>query len=184
VGSIKLIPEAFTLVLFDADRIKELAGEIAGRVGVDKDIEIEVDEPSALGRARVTSVDPVHLWVQGGAFEDPKHPRHLSDRNVTEVLGRLLYKVKDRLDPAFSGAPAEGELTLAQQTAWDAYCLGRLQRAGYEVAKPRRLYHFRNRHGFTDVADATFERLWAAEGLSWDDIAAACRETEEARVAV
>ena len=34
----------------------------------------------------------------------------------------------------------------------------------------RRLYHFRNRHGFTDAADAAFQRLWEAESLTWDEI--------------
>ena len=42
--------------------------------------------------------------------------------------------------------------------------MGRLERLGYDVRpRSRRLYHFRNRHGFTDVADNAFKRLWAAE---------------------
>lgn len=184
MGQVTIDPEKFTLVLFEADRIRESAAELADRIGVEGDIHIEVDEPSALGRARVMSVDPVHLWAQGGAFEDPKRPRQLSERNVKEVLGRLLFRVRDRRNPAFAQAPADAELSLAQQTAWDAYCLGRLARLGYEVAKPRRLYHFRNRHGFTDVADAAFERLWDAEGLAWSDIEAVCAETERAKAAV
>jgi hypothetical protein len=36
--------------------------------------------------------------------------------------------------------------------------------------RQRRLYHFRNRHGFTDVADAVFERVWGADGLSWAEL--------------
>lgn len=181
MGKVTVSPEQFTLVLFEADRITAAGQDIASRVGIDEDIHIEVDEPSALGRSRVQSVDPIVLWAQGGAFEDPKNPRHLSERNLTEALGRLMFRVKDRRDPGFSGAPADADLSLQQQTAWDAYCLGRLARLGYDVAKPRRLYHFRNRHGFTDVADAAFERLWTADGLSWSDIESVCTETEAAR---
>jgi hypothetical protein len=184
VGKVTIDPEQFTLVLFESDVIITSATQIAAKVGIDADIHIEIDEPSALGRSRVKTVDPVVLWAQGGAFEDPKKPRHLSQRNLTEVLGRLLFRVKDRQDPGFAGAPEETELSLPQQTAWDAYCLGRLAGLGYDVAKPRRLYHFRNRHGFTDVADATFDRLWNASGLSWADIEAACAETEAAKAAV
>jgi len=184
VGTVTVDPEQFTLVLFEPERIIKTAEELAAKIGIDSDIRIEVDEPSALGRSRVTSVDPVVLWAQGGAFEDPKAPRHLSDRNVTEVLGRLMFRVKDRQDPGFADAPGEGELTLQQQTAWDAYCLGRLAGLGYDVAKPRRLYHFRNRHGFTDVADAAFNRLWSSQGLTWADIEKVCAETEAAKAAV
>ena len=31
--------------------------------------------------------------------------------------------------------------------------------------------------GFTDVADAAFERLWAADEITWADIRAVCAET-------
>jgi len=184
MAAVSIIPEKFTMVLFESDRIKELLSEVAAKVGIDKDISVEVDEASALGRARVRSADPVELWLQGGALEDPKAPRHLSERNAREVFGRLLFRVKDRLGPDFGSPPDDDDLSLQQGTAWDAYCLGRLDRLGYEVSKSRRQYHFRNRHGFTDVGDATFERLWNADGLKWSDIEAACAETEAARAAV
>jgi hypothetical protein len=51
------------------------------------------------------------------------------------------------------------------------------------VQEQRRRYHFRNRHGFTDVADAMFERLWNGDGLTWAEIEAACSATEAARLA-
>ena len=181
--TVKVKPETFTLVLFDAGRIAELAAEVAAKVGVTGDITLDVDEPSALGRARVVGIDPVVLYVQGGAMEDPKRPRQLSERNTCEVVGRLLFRVKDRTDPAFGAVPDEDGLSLQQNTAWDAYCLGRLQRLGYEVSKPRRQYHFRTRHGFTDVADAAFERLWTATGLTWADIEALIGETAAAHAA-
>jgi hypothetical protein len=61
---------------------------------------------------------------------------------------------------------------LPQSVAWDAYCVGRLVRLGYTHYdnRQRRLYHFRNRHGFSDAADEAFDRLWIGDGLSWSDI--------------
>ena len=47
-----------------------------------------------------------------------------------------------------------------------------LERFGYAAQRQRWLYHFRNRHGFTDVADAAFERLWNAPSLTWSEIVA------------
>ena len=172
-------PQTFTMVNFDAARIAVLAEAAADAIGLPADIEVrvEVREASPLGRSRLESIDPITLNVHGGAFESTTEPRNLSDRAVNDVVGRLLFRAKDRLDPAFGDPPATDELPLPASTAWDAYCLGRFSRLGYDVKKPRRLYHFRNRHGFTDVADATFERLWAADGLTWADIEAACAET-------
>lgn len=180
--TISITPEKFTMVLFEPDRIRELATEVAGKIGVTVDIQVDIDEASALGRARVISAEPVKLWIQGGALEDPKRPRHLADHNVVEVFGRLLFRVRDRLDTNFGDPPSDDDLSLQQSTAWDAYGMGRLERLGYPVAKARRLYHFRNRHGFTDVADAAFERLWNAEGLTWADIESACAETASAQI--
>jgi hypothetical protein len=97
------------------------------------------------------------------------------------VLGRLLFEVRDRLDPAFADAPPAGALTLQQSSAWQAYCVGRLGRLGYKVQRQRRLYHFRNRHGFTDAADAAFDRLWQGEGLGWAEVQAASDEALAAR---
>jgi hypothetical protein len=102
---------------------------------------------------------------------------------VVDVLGRLFHRLADRLNPRFADAPADDELTLAQATAWDAYAVGRCAQVGYAPQKQRRLYHFRNRHGFTDVADRVFERLWSAApgSLGWADLDAACAETDAAR---
>ena len=52
------------------------------------------------------------------------------------------------------------------------------------MQRQRRLYQFRNRHGFTDVADAVFQRLWEGEGLTWADLERACDETAAAKDAV
>jgi hypothetical protein len=183
VGKVTITPEAFTLVLFEVDRIRDRAAEIAATAGLDGDVHLEVDETNPLARLRVISWEPIELFAQGGAFEDSRRLRHLSDRNLSESLGRLLFRVKDRLDPGFADAPEDEKLSLAQQNVWDVYCLGRLAAAGYDVAKPRWHYHFRLRHGFTDLSDAAFERVWMSDGLSWADLDAVCMETERARTA-
>ena len=63
------------------------------------------------------------------------------------------------------------------RVAWDVYCIGRLVRLGFKHYDNRQrwLYHFRNRHGFTDAADDAFERLWTGDDLTWADITALSR---------
>ena len=185
MAKVVVTPQEFKMVKFDNAEIVELASQVADKVGIpaDAEIRIEVDEDVPLGRTTIASLDPITLTVEGGAFEDAKRPRHLSPRSVVDVVGRLLFRAKDRLDGSFADAPPDDQLTLQQHTAWDAYAVGRCERAGYEPSKPRRLYHFRNRHGFSDAADAAFERLWNAENLTWADIEAACAETEAAKAA-
>lgn len=177
-------PEEFTFVEFDAGRITELAEEMAKVAGLGSDVAvvIDVDEQSPFGLVR-TGVEPgcVTIQAESAAFEDARNPRHLSDGGTRAVLGRVLFRAADRLDPSFGAPPADAELTYQQQTAWDAYALGRCDRLGYGGQKPRRRYHFRIRHGFTDVADRVFERLWGAERLTWADIESACEETAAAR---
>ena len=180
--NVTVTPSTFTLVLFDADEIARIAAETAALVGLERDLTIEVDERSPLGRTTVPSLDPLTVSVESGAFEDARRPRHLAERSVREVLGRLLMRVRDRLDPAFGEPLPDDALSLRHQVAWDAYCVGRCQRLGLPVQEQRRRYHFRNRHGFSDVADAEFDRLWHGEALTWADIEAACAATETARV--
>jgi hypothetical protein len=114
----------------------------------------------------------VVLAVESGALEDAKAPRQLDRVGAADVLGRLLFEVRDRLDPAFGEAPEGADLTLQQSSAWQTYCVGRVGRLGHRVQRQRRLYAFRNRHGFTDAADASFDQLWAGDGLTWADISA------------
>lgn len=183
MAKVTVTPEQFTMVLFDSAQIAAIAAGIADRVGLPAgaELRIEVDERTPLGRTGIASLDPITITAESGAFEDARHPRTLNPRGVEDVVGRLLFRVLDRLDPAFGDPPADDKLTLQQQVAWDTYCVGRCDRAGLATQKGRRLYHFRNRHGFTDAADAAFERLWSAEGLTWADIEAACERTAAAR---
>lgn len=177
-------PESFSMVVFDAGHIGELTAEVAEDVGLPDDVELhlEIDEGSPFGNTRtVISGHRVDLAVESGAFENPQRLRHLSEPGTRLVLGRLLYRVLDRLDPAFGSPPPDDELTLAQHSAWDAYAVGRYARlVGVDGGQFRRRYAFRLRHGFTDASDRAFDRLWNASGLTRADLEAACEETEPA----
>jgi hypothetical protein len=70
----------------------------------------------------------------------------------------------------FADAPADLDLSLTENAAWDTYCAGRLARMGVEVNQQRWRYNHRNRFGFNDRVDAEFDRLWSADDLGWSDI--------------
>ena len=90
----------------------------------------------------------------------------------------MLFRVRDRLDPAFGTVPpTDDEIPLSHSVSWDVYCVARLAKLGYRSQRQRRLYHFRNRHGFTDVADAAFDRVWAAPTMTYAGIRELCKET-------
>ena len=180
---VEVRPETFSMVMFDANEIRAIVEKLAGEVGLPTElaITVDIDETTPMGRSLLQSVDPVVLSLESGALEDPKRPRQLDEEGAIDVLGRLLFELRDRLDPAFGVPPAEDDLTLPESVAWQAYCVGRLGRLGHPVQRQRRLYHFRNRHGFTDAADEAFDHLWTAEGLTWADIAGT---SESARAAL
>jgi hypothetical protein len=180
---VEVTPATFTLVEFDAGEIQALVERLASEIGLPEDlaIRIEVDESTPLGMAKVAAFDPVVLTLESGALEDAKAPRRLDARASADVLGRLLFEVRDRLDPAFADAPPDDDLTLPLASAWQTYCVGRLHRLGHRVQRQRRLYHFRNRHGFTDAADAAFAELWTGTDLTWADIEALSEKAAAAR---
>lgn len=176
---VSVTPEEFTMVDFDPAEIVGIATELMDRIGFDGELAIVVDEASPLARSTLTAGNPVTVEVEGGAFEDTKRPRQLSPDRTADVLGRLLLRHLDR-QAGFSEAPGEDDLSLAEHSAWEVYAVGRLDRLGYRSQKKRRLYQFRNRHGFTDAADAAFERLWTGEGLTWSDVVTISEEAREA----
>ena len=183
MARVTVTPATFTLVSYDNGEISAILGTLADRIGLpaDAEVRLDVNEGTPLGRAKLVSSDPVVMEIEGGALEDSHNLRHLSERSTVDACGRLMLRAFDRRSPGFAAAPGEDELTLQQLTAWDSYCMGRLERLGYDARKPRRQYHFRNRHGFTDVADAAFKRLWNADSLTWADVEAACAETAAAK---
>ncbi|MDQ1515082.1 MAG: hypothetical protein QOE80_912 [Actinomycetota bacterium] len=171
-------PPAFALVDFDAGRIAALAADVAALVGVPDDLAvgIDVDEKNPFGKAwALVDGRSVTLSVEGGAFEDPQRLRQFSEAGTRLVLGRLLFRVADRFDPAFGDPPADVDLTKAEHAAWDAYSLGRYaRRAGADGGRERRRYAFRIRHGFNDAADRAFDQLWDGSDLTWVDLRRIC----------
>ena len=175
---VEIRPTEFSMVFFDAAEIQGIVEKLVAEIGLPADLSVtvEIDETTPMGRARVASVDPLLITAESGALEDVKAPRQLSAPGTIDVLGKLLFSVRDRLDPAFGEPPADEDLTLQESVAWEVYCVGRLGRLGHPVQRQRRLYQFRNRHGFTDAADAAFERLWSTEELTWAEISATSQE--------
>lgn len=163
-------PEEFRFVAFDSALIRKVGESLVTTLGIDRPVHIRVDETTPLGRIQAEIGDTVTLIIESGSFEDSKRPRQQSEIATTINLGRILMRVSDRLHGDFADAPADDEVTMAQMAAWETYCAGRLSRLGLRINRQRWVYNFRNRHGFTDAADAAFNRLWEAEGLTWDEL--------------
>ena len=51
------------------------------------------------------------------------------------------------------------------------------------VNQQRWRYNFRNRHGFNDEVDVAFDRIMAAEGLSWAELSALSDEARAVQAA-
>ncbi|MBA2279679.1 MAG: hypothetical protein M3527_01705 [Actinomycetota bacterium] len=174
-GRVTVKPEEFKLVEFDRAEIVAVIERLLDAIGLDRPVVLDVDQTTPLGATSVESVDPIVIHAQSGALEDPRRLRQLSPSGAAQNLGRLLIRVADRLDPAFTAGgepPADSKLTLLQHEAWDTYALGRLVRLGFTHHADRQsaLYRFRTRHGFTDGADERFDALWRGSGLTWGDI--------------
>ncbi len=168
--AVTVTPTEFHFVRYDAAVVARITTEVLGRLGMgDRDVIVNIDEATPLIGIALVSTDPITLKIEGGAFENPKALRTLSERSVANVVGRVLLRARDRAG-SFADAPPEGSLTLAQLAAWETYSNGRLERLGYYSHRTRWVYHFRTRHGFTDAADAAFERLWQADDLSWAEL--------------
>ncbi|MCP3857569.1 MAG: hypothetical protein GY745_19775 [Actinomycetia bacterium] len=168
--TVTVLPEEFRMVLFDPDLIFETLTRLVEQVAVEGDVVVTVDETVPTTVVGISGLDPITLEIQSGAFEDTRYPRTASSAQIADVAGRLLFEAGDRLDPGFGAPDLDGDPPLHHRAAWDIYCGGRVARLGYESLRQRRLYHFRNRHGFTDVADASFERLWESDNLTWAEI--------------
>jgi hypothetical protein len=185
VTGITITPARFTLVPYDADEIRALIEEAAARAGISSSVEIglTVDEEllAPLNGHMSDVIDgKVVMWISGGNFEDNKRPTYFSADQARVDLAIMLLRAKDRLSDDFADAPLDSQLTLGERAAWDTYAVGRAQRLGVDVRRPRQLYDFRLQHGFTDAADAAFERCWEADHMTWEGIREICRETGSA----
>jgi hypothetical protein len=182
---VQLTPAQFSMVFFDHDEIVEVIARLAERLGfgADEVITVDVNETTPLTRVILSSIDPVRITAEGGALEDPKRPRYFAADTANDSMGRALLRALDRRTAGFSDAPADAALTFPQVAAWDTYLMGRIERLGYKAQKPRRLYAFRNRHGFTDVADTIFETIWSSGSLTWAELAALSEQALAAKAA-
>ena len=163
-------PEEFRFVAFDGALIRSIGESLVTTLGIDRPVHVRVDETTPLGRIRAEIGDIINVTIESGAFEDSKQPRQQSEVATRTNLGRILMRVSDRLHGGFEDTLPDDDLSLAQMSAWETYCAGRLTRMGLRINKQRWLYNFRNRHGFTDAADAAFEQLWSADDLTWDQL--------------
>ncbi len=174
-GSVTVTPQTFHFVSFDAALIQRVTESLVSALGLgDHAVVIEVDETTPLARVSVDIGETITIRVESGALEDTRKPRMQSEQATATTIGRVLLRARDRLVGGFGEAPADVDLSLAQIAAWEVYCVGRLERLGIKVNQQRWRYNFRNRHGFSDVADASFDRLWASDGLTWGEFSALC----------
>jgi len=165
-------PTTFAHVDYEPDLLIRLVGEAVERVSMPADtkVHVEVDENLSTNRVRVVEIDPVKLEIESGAVENYQAPRTVGELEAAIAFTRLLLEVGDRRSVDF-GAPEIGEEpTRAHRMAWDINLFGRTSRLGLRIHQPRYLYNFRNRHGFSDVADQTFNTLWNTDGLRWTEM--------------
>ena len=180
--TITVTPDPFTLIAYDPAEIRALLEEAAARAELPPgvDIALTVDEElfAPLNGHMSDVVDGrVVLWISGGNFEDNKRPTHFSAEQARVDLVVMMLRAKDRLSDDFKDAPPDAELSRGERAAWDAYAVGRAHALGVPVRRQRQLYDFRLQHGFTDVADAAFQRCWDAKRMTWDGIREICKET-------
>jgi hypothetical protein len=180
--AITVTPDPFTLIAYDAKEIAAIVEDVAALVGLppNVDIDVEVDEElfAPLTGHSTDLVDGrLKLWISGGNLEDNKRPRNFSPAQARRDFGFMLLRAKDRLSEDYAGAASEGKLTRGERAAWDVYAVGRANRLGLDGRRQAQLYEYRLQHGFTDVADAAFDRLWEAEHITWEGIREICKET-------
>ncbi|MEM9652520.1 MAG: hypothetical protein AAGA65_10510 [Actinomycetota bacterium] len=170
---ITIEPETFTKVDFDRELIHTVAQRALESVAPlpdDLDVAVAVDEDQATNRVKIVSVDPVELAVDGGALENYRQPRTVGDLETNITFIRLFLELSDRLSESFGAPELDAKLSHAHRMAWDVNLFGRVSRHGMRIHQPRYLYNFRNRHGFSDVADRAFDQLWAADELTFAQI--------------
>jgi len=181
MARVQVTPETFTLVDFDGGVIAGLTEELAAKAGVpdDVDVRIEIDEELPLPLTGSTSdvVDgSATLWFAGANFEDGRHRTKFDQPVARTELAISLLRAADRLRGGFTDAPTDENLADGQRHAWETWAEGRAGRLGEATRRVRRQYHFRLYNGFTDVADAAFDRLWSADSFTWPELEELCAQ--------
>jgi hypothetical protein len=182
MGRVHITPDPFTVVPYDGAVIAGLVEDAAALVGFPPDIEIDLDIDEDLPHPLVGTASDIadgraRLWMSGGNLEDMHHNRQFAEPNARRELLQMLLRARDRLSDGFASAPPDIDLTLAERVAWDVWTHARAGRLGIPSRPDRMRYEFRLQHGFSDAADAAFDRLWDAETLSWDGLREICKET-------
>lgn len=182
MSRVTVTPDPFTLIPFDAPTIASLVEDVAALVEFPPGVEIDVavDEelfPPLTGHMTDVVDGRASLWISAANLEDTRSPRTFAPEQARSDFVVMLLRAKDRLSDDFADAPADRELTRGERVAWDVYAIGRAERLGLVVRRQRELYDFRLQHGFTDVADAAFERCWNAPTMTFAGIREICKET-------
>ena len=87
MANLLLIPEEFTLVLFEASRMRELLDEVLLAIGAPSDLNITIEVDEELAQPMIASyVDlddgRISLWYSGGNFEDTLKARVLDEERA------------------------------------------------------------------------------------------------------
>lgn len=182
MSRVTVSPDPFTLIAYDAKEIAAIVDDVAALVGIDPgvDIDVTIDEElfaPLVGHTSDVVDGRVKIWMSGGNLEDNRRPRTFSPEQGRRDFTLALLRAKDRLTDDFKDAPGDGSLTRGERAAWDVHAVGRGERLGLKPRRQATLYEFRLQHGFTDVADAAFDRLWDSDHMTWDGIREICKET-------
>lgn len=174
-AKVTVTPEEFRLIRYDSAEIAAVVEDLATLLGMANPIHVVVDETTPLSKMSAevserTSDATITIRAESGALEDTQRFTHFSAASARGSLGRMMLRARDRLRDDFADTPGDLELTLEHNAAWDTYCAGRLARLGLPVNEQRFRYNHRNRFGFSDEVDADFDRLFAAEDLSWASV--------------
>jgi hypothetical protein len=179
---VTVTPDPFTLIAYDAAEIAAIVEDVAALIGLPPEVEIsvEVDEElfaPLVGHFADVVDGRVIVWISGANLEDNRRPRNFSPDQARRDFTIALLRANDRLSDDYADAPADSQLSRAARAAWDVHAVGRAQRLGLPVRRQAQLYEYRLQHGFSDVADAAFERLWSAPSMTFAAIEEICAET-------
>jgi hypothetical protein len=182
MGRVHITPDPFTVVPYEISVISGLVEEAAALVGfppaVEIDLEIDEDLPHPLvGTASDVIDGRARLWMSGANLEDTHRTRQFNEPTARLELVQMMLRANDRLSEGFASAPPDVDLSLAERIAWDVWTHARVGRLGLPTRTDRVRYDFRLQHGFSDAADAAFDRLWDAPSLTWDGLRELCKET-------
>jgi len=182
MSRVHITPDPFTVVPYEVPVIAALVEEAAALVGFPSDVEIDLEIDEDLPHPLVgTASDVIDgravLWMSGGNLESTHRTRQFNEPAARLAFTEMLLRANDRLSDGFANAPRDPDLSLAERAAWDTWTHGRAGRLGLPTRVDRMRYDFRLQQGFSDAADAAFDRLWDAETVTWDGLREICKET-------